>query len=84
MRIITCRSNQSYGSFLLFLTTCFSKKIIVEILMLLSTIENNCMKTLGVSVSLTLSCIMPQNGQTYFKNLAASALYVWPFWDIMH
>ena len=56
--------------------------------MLLSTNENNCMKTLGVSVSLTLSCIMPQNGQTYFKNLAAFAArflkYVCPFWDLMH
>ena len=31
---------------------------------------------------------MSQNGQTYFKNLAANAArflkYVWPFWGIMH
>ena len=31
---------------------------------------------------------MSQNGQTYFKNLAANAARflkcVWPFWDIMH
>ena len=37
---------------------------------------------------LTLWCIMSQNGQTHFKNLAANAARflkcAWPFWDIMH
>ena len=37
---------------------------------------------------LNLSCIMSQNGQTHFKNLAVNAAkflnYVLLFWDIMH
>ena len=35
-----------------------------------------------------LWCVMPQNGQTHFKNLAANAAKflkcAWPFSDIMH
>ena len=38
--------------------------------------------------TLTLKCIMSQNGQTHFKNLAAFTARllkcVRPFWDIMH
>ena len=42
----------------------------------------------GNSQALTLWCIISQNGQTHFKNLAANAARflncAWPFWDIMH
>ena len=56
----------------------------------ISSIENKRMdqKEEVKRIELTLKCIMSQNGQTHFKNLAVFTArflkYVWPFLDIMH